>query len=158
MIKRRMNFLSQQFNTTLPPNYDELKKAVNRTANWKERLAAVEELSKWKHKQTIDMLTHRMENDPVYKVQLAAFDALQDFGLEVDMPTRKKFDLIKDASKTLVRIKKSLPHDHKFEDFKVKLQKMRVDIYDTYKGDKGEDFDQWLEDQWKSIPGRQARK
>ncbi|MDN7246514.1 HEAT repeat domain-containing protein [Planococcus shenhongbingii] len=153
-----MNFLSQQHNNTLPPNYDELRKAVNRTANWKERLAAVEELSKWKHKQTIDILTHRLNNDPVYKVQEAAFEALQDFGLEVEMPERKKFDLIKDTSKTFVRLKKSLPKDHTFEDFKVKLQKTRVDIYDTYKGDKGADFDQWLEDQWKAIPSKYSRK
>lgn len=146
--------MSQQFNTNLPENYAELKKAANRTANWKERLAAVEELGNYKHKQTIDVLLHRMENDPVYLVQEAAYEKLIDLGEDVQLPPRKKFDLIKDTSKVLVRIKKSLPRDHSYEDFKVKLQKMRVDIYDTYKGDKGEDFDRWLEDTWKSIPGK----
>ncbi|WP_052652502.1 MULTISPECIES: HEAT repeat domain-containing protein [Planococcus] len=148
-----MNFLSQDKNTkNLPPNYDELKKAANRTANWKERLAAVEELGKWKNSQTIDILTHRMNHDPVYKVQQAAYNQLVDLGEDVEMPEQKQGDLIKDASKVLVRIKKSLPKDHSYEDFKVKLQKMRVDIYDTYKGEKGEAFDQWLEDQWKAMP------
>ncbi|HSP21865.1 MAG TPA: HEAT repeat domain-containing protein [Planococcus sp. (in: firmicutes)] len=154
MNKRRLNFLSEQFNTKLPENYAELKRAANRTANWKERLAAVEELGNYKHKQTIDVLLHRMENDPVYLVQEAAYEKLIDLGEDVQLPPRKKFDLIKDTSKVLVRIKKSLPRDHSYEDFKVKLQKMRVDIYDTYKGDKGEDFDRWLEDTWKSIPGK----
>lgn len=146
--------MSQQFNTNLPENYAELKRAANRTANWKERLAAVQELGNYKHKQTIDVLLHRLENDPVYHVQEAAFEKLVDLGEDVEMPPRRKFDLIKDTSKVLVRIKKSLPRDHSYEDFKVKLQKMRVDIYDTYKGDKGEDFDRWLEDKWKSIQGK----
>lgn len=143
--------MSQQYSTELPSNYDELKRAANRTANWKERLAAVEELGKYKHQKTIDVLLHRMNNDPVYQVQEAAFEKLTDLGEDVELPKRKKFDLIKDTSKVLVRLKKSLPRDHTYEDFKVKLQKTRVDIYDTYKGDKGDDFDQWLEDQWKSI-------
>ncbi len=151
-----MKFLKQPNKNTpnLPPNYDELKKAANRTANWKERLAAVEELGNWKSDPTIDLLTHRMNHDPVYQVQEAAYAKLKDFGENVHMPERKKFDLIKDTSKVLVRIKKSLPADHSYEDFKVKLQKMRVDIYDTYKGDKGEDFEKWLEDQWKSAPSK----
>ncbi len=149
-----MKFLKQPNKNTpnLPPNYDELKKAANRTANWKERLAAVEELGNWKSDPTIDLLTHRMNHDPVYQVQEAAYAKLKGFGENVHMPERKKFDLIKDTSKVLVRIKKSLSADHSYEDFKVKLQKMRVDIYDTYKGDKGEDFEEWLEDQWKSAP------
>ncbi|MGI2328924.1 HEAT repeat domain-containing protein [Planococcus sp. YIM B11945] len=144
--------MTEQNTNNLPPNYDELKKAINRNANWKERLAAVEELSKWKSEQTVDMLTRRMEIDPVYQVQVAAYEALKGFGEDVQLPERKKFDLIKDASKVLLRIKKSLPADHTYEEYKVKLQKMRSDIYDTYKGDKGEDFDRWLEDQWKSMP------
>lgn len=145
--------MNQQTNKeNLPPNYSELKKAANRTANWKERLAAVEELGKWKNEQTIDILTHRMNHDPVYKVQVAAYESLKDLGENVHLPEQKTHDLIKDTSKVLVRIKKSLPRDHSFEDFKVKLQKMRVDIYDTYKGEKGEEFESWLEEQWKSAP------
>lgn len=28
---------------------------------------------------------------------------------------------------------------------------MRIDIYDTYEGDKGADFDSWLEQTWSSL-------
>lgn len=28
---------------------------------------------------------------------------------------------------------------------------MRVDIYDIYEGDKGAEFDQWLEQKWASL-------
>ena len=144
--------MKEQKNNALPPNYDELKKAANRTANWKERLAAVEELSQWKSEQTIDILLHRMQHDPVYQVQVAAYEGLKELGENVHLPERNRHELIKGTSKALLRIKKSLPAGHSFEDFKVKLQKTRVDIYDTYKGDKGEDFDRWLEDQWQSMP------
>lgn len=154
MNKGEWNLKQRTNKENLPPNYDELKKAANRTANWKERLAAVEELGNWKTEQTISILMNRMEHDPVYKVQEAAYEQLIDLGENVHLPERQKHDLIKDTSKVLVRIKKSLPKDHSYEDFKVKLQKMRIDIYDTYKGDKGEDFEQWLEDQWKSMPSK----
>ncbi|NRR19728.1 HEAT repeat domain-containing protein [Brevibacillus sp. MS2.2] len=135
----------------LPPNFEELKKAANRTSNWRERLEAVEELGQWKHEQTIQLLTRIVETDTVYKVQEAAFHKLKAFGVGVRLPAQKKGDLIKGATKALVRIKKSLPKDHTFEEFKEKLQKMRSDIYDTYEGEKGADFDQWLENTWASL-------
>jgi hypothetical protein len=135
----------------LPSNYEELKKAANRTSNWRERLEAVEELGKWKNEQTIDILTHRMKNDAVYRIQEAAFRKLKAFGEEVQLPPRKKGELIKGTTKVLVRIKKSLPEDHTFEQFKDKLKKTRVDVFDTYEGDKGADFEQWLESAWASL-------
>lgn len=135
----------------LPPNYEEVKKSINRTSNWRERLDAVEELGQWKNKQTIDLLKRVMIGDAVYQVQEAAFRKLKDFGEEVQMPPRKKGDLIKGATKILVRIKKSLPEGHSFEEFKEKVRKMRSDVYDAYEGEKGADFDKWLENTWASL-------
>ncbi|WP_429843372.1 HEAT repeat domain-containing protein [Brevibacillus sp. FIR094] len=134
-----------------PLNFEDLKKAANRTSNWRERLEAVEELGQWKHEQTIQLLKRIVENDTVYKVQETAFHKLKAFGEGVRLPAQKKGDLIKGATKALVRIKKSLPKDHTFEEFKEKLQKMRSDIYDTYEGEKGADFEQWLEGTWTSL-------
>jgi hypothetical protein len=31
---------------------------------------------------------------------------------------------------------------------------MRLDVYDTYEGDKGADFDKWLENMWVSVSKR----
>jgi hypothetical protein len=135
----------------LPANYEELKKAANRTSNWKERLNAVEELGRWDNNQTIDVLMHRLANDTVYKVQEAAFRNLNELGQDVQLPSRKKGELIKGTSKIILRIKKSLPEGHTFEEFREKLKKMRLDLYDTYEGDKGTEFDKWLEDTWASL-------
>jgi hypothetical protein len=137
--------------STLPENYEELKKQANRTSNWRERLDAVEELGHWKNKQIIDLLMRLMNNDAVYKVQEAAFRQLQKLGEDVELPPRKTGNLVKDVTKILLRIKKSLPEGHSYEEFKTKLQKMRLDVYDTYEGDKGADFDKWLENKWASL-------
>jgi hypothetical protein len=139
---------------TLPENYEELKKQANRTSSWRDRLDAIEELGQWKNTQVIDILTRIMNNDAVYKVQEAAFRQLKKFGEDVQLPPRKKGELIKGATKILLRVKKSLPEGHSYEEFKEKLKKMRLDVYDTYEGDKGPDFDKWLEDMWVSVSKR----
>lgn len=115
---------------------------------------AVEELGQWRHEKTIDVLMHRMYNDALYKIQEAAFQKLKEFGEDVERPPRKKGDLIKGVTKILVRIKKSLPEGHSFEEFKEKLKKMRLDVYDTLEGEKGDDFDKWLENEWASLSRR----
>lgn len=141
------------FNNELPENYDELKAAANRS-NWRERLDAVEELGQSSHPKIIDVLTHRLNNDSVYTVQEAAYRKLKALGEDVQLPAQKKGDPIKGTAKILVRIKKSLPEGHSYEEFKEKLRKMRLDVYDAYDGVKGADFDNWLESTWASLSKR----
>jgi hypothetical protein len=140
--------------TEVPENLNELKKSVNRTANWRERLDAVEELGQYKSRETIELLNHAMKGDSVYLVQEAAYRQLKGLGENVTMPPRKEEDAVKGTKKIFIRIKKSLPKDHSYADFKEKLKKMRVDVYDTYEGDKGSDFDKWLEETWAELPSR----
>ncbi|MED1950165.1 HEAT repeat domain-containing protein [Brevibacillus centrosporus] len=145
------NLQTSEITNGFPPHFEDLKKSANRTSNWRERLEAVEELGRWRDPQTINLLKRLLINDSVYKVQEAAFQKLQNFGEDVELPPQKKGDLIKGTTKSLVRIKKSLPKGHTFEDFKEKLQKMRTDIYDAYEGEKGTDFEKWLESTWAGM-------
>jgi HEAT repeat protein len=142
----------------LPPHYEELRKAANRNANWRERLKAVEELGNWKNPKTIDILKRLAADDAVYKVQEAAYRKLKKLGEHVPAPVRKKGDLIKGTTKILVRIKKSLPEGHTLDEFKEKLQKMRMDLYDTYEGELGADFDQWLANKWLSLSNKEENQ
>lgn len=135
----------------LPENYNELKNAANRTANWRERLDAVKQLGQWKSQQSVDILTRRLHTDPVFQVQEAAYEQLKAWGEDVEKPVRSKYDVVKGIQKILLRVKKSLPREHSYEAFKEKLKKMRIDVYDTYEGDKGADFDTWLEETWKKL-------
>lgn len=142
---------NKELKSELPVNFEELKKAASRTSSWRDRLDAIEELAQWKSSQTIEILRTRMNNDPVYKIRKAAFHRLQAFGENVQLPQQSKGDLVKGVSKILLRIKKSLPEGHTYEEFKEKLQKMRLDVYDVYEGDKGADFDNWLKSMWTSL-------
>jgi len=141
----------QESKNDLPENYEELKKEANRSSSWRARFDAVEELGQHKHSKIIDVLTNRMTNDPVFKVQEAAYRQLKNLGEDVEKPKQTKFDIIKGTSKILLRIKKSLPAGHSYEEFKEKLKKMRLDVYDAYEGEKGADFDKWLENEWNSL-------
>jgi hypothetical protein len=153
--RRRLEYLKKtEEKSTLPENYEELKKQASRTSNWRERLDAVEELGKWKNKHIVDILMRVMNNDSVYKIQEAAFRQLKKQGEDVEIPPRKKGEVNKDITKILLRIKKSLPEGHSFEEFKEKLKKMRLDVYDTYEGNKGSDFDKWLEATWLSFSNK----
>ncbi|WP_337100404.1 HEAT repeat domain-containing protein [Paenibacillus sp. YIM B09110] len=136
--------------TELPENFEELKKAVNRTASWRDRLNAVNELGQWDTAPTIKLLQHVMNGDSVFQVREAAYRKLKQLGENVQMPAKSKGELFKGLNKILLRIKKSLPEGHTFEEFKEKLQKTRSDIYDTYEGDKGAEFDSWLQAIWET--------
>ncbi|MBH5319044.1 HEAT repeat domain-containing protein [Paenibacillus sp. GSMTC-2017] len=145
-----MENLEEQNELTL--DYDQLKILANRTSNWRERLAAVEELGKLEdNQQVVDVLTHRMNNDSVFTIQEAAYRALRKLGEDVQMPAKKKGDPFKGSNKILLRIKKSLPKDHSLEEFGEKFKKMRIDMYDTYEGQKGDEFAKWLEDTWNAL-------
>ncbi|WP_028558788.1 HEAT repeat domain-containing protein [Paenibacillus pinihumi] len=134
--------------------YEQLKAAANRKSSWRDRLDAVEQLGKWNNEQAIELLANRLNYDTVYQVQEAAYRILKQFGEDVQRPSQKKGELIKGVNKILVRVKKSLPAGHSFEEFKEKLKRMRSDIYDIYEGNKGADFEKWLEDIWSSASAR----
>lgn len=140
-----------QFETTLPEQYETLKKQANYTSSWRERLEAVEVLSAYQHDKIIDLLKNRMQHDPVRQVQLVAYEALVAFGEDVEKPSPARFDIIKNTDKVFLRVKKSLPKDHSLADFADKLKRMRLDIFDAYEGDKGAEFMNWLEQRWAKL-------
>ncbi|WP_246246104.1 HEAT repeat domain-containing protein [Paenibacillus lemnae] len=131
--------------------YKELKAAANRTADWRVRLQAVADLGALDNPHAVDVLMNRMVNDPVSRIRMAAYEQLKGLGEEVEKPAHRPEEPVKGLTKMLIRIKKSLPKDHSYELFKEKLKKMRIDVYDTYEGEKGEDFDTWLEAKWAEL-------
>lgn len=134
--------------------FEELKKVVNRTANWQERLNAVNELGQINSAEAIKVLQYVMTGDQVSQVREAAYRMLKKMGADVQKPAQNKGELFKNLNKILLRIKKSLPENHTFEEFKEKLQKTRVDIYNTYEGDKGDSFDAWLQEKWVAVSNK----
>ena len=142
---------NQELPSNLPENFGELKKAVNRTADWEARLNAVNELSNFQADEAMKILQYVASSDHVTKVREAAAKGLKKNGRSVPTYEAPKFGFFKDLRKVFLRIKKSLPKDHTYEDFKEKLEKMRIDIYNTYEGEKGAAFDAWLKDMWETT-------
>ncbi len=135
----------------LPENYSQLKKDAHRQADWKRRMEAARELGQYSQPPIIDLLLHLLHNDPVTAVREEAYKQLRELGVEAELPERQQNELFNHMTKTLIRIKKSLPADHSYEDFKGKLSRMRADIYDAYEGEKGDQFDEWLRGRWEAL-------
>lgn len=158
-----MNILSNEFNEEqqeqavsarqyeLPENYSQLKKDAHRQSDWQRRQQAARELGQYNQPPVIDLLQHLLHNDPVTAVRQEAYEQLRQLGQDVELPERQGGELFNHMTKTLIRIKKSLPADHSYEDFKDKLNKMRADIYNAYEGEKGDEFDNWLRGRWESL-------
>ena len=140
------------FKEDIPPNLIELKILAGKHDDWKSRLRAIEELGEWKCNESISILWDHMLNDKVYKIQEAAFKKLQRFDEKVKLPRKSKGNLIKGIDKPLKIIKDSLTDDHNFQDFKEKLKIDQPEIFDTYEGDKGNQFEKWLINKWSSLP------
>lgn len=149
-----MNNNNHEAASVLPENFEELKKAANRTASWKDRLNAVHALGQSNSEAAIKVLQHVLTGDLVSQVREAAYHTLKELGQTVQPPAKTKGGLFKNLNKILLRIKKSLPEDHSFDQFKEKLQKTRLDIYDTYEGEKGAEFDTWLQSIWEAPTRR----
>lgn len=134
--------------------FNELKKDIKRAADWEVRLAAVRELGQLQSDEAIKVLKYVAKADLVTKVREAAGAALKKMGEPVPVFEPPKGGYFKDERKVLVRIKKSLPADHSYEDFKEKLAKMRSDMYNTYEGEQGAGFDAWLKELWENTATR----
>jgi len=146
-----MNYENEEVVDQVAEQLAQLKKEANRTADWEARLHAVNELAKVKSDEALKILQYVAKGDHVTKVREAAAAALKKAGADVPAYEAPKFGFFKDLRKVFLRIKKSLPKDHSYEDFKVKLEKMRIDIYNTYEGEKGANFDAWLKEMWETT-------
>lgn len=93
----------------LPENFEELKRAANRSSSWRDRLNAVNELGNWDTEPTIKLLQNVLKNDQVFQVREAAYLKLKQLGEEVQMPAKNKGELFKGTNKILLRIKKAFP-------------------------------------------------
>lgn len=81
------------------------------------------ELGNWDTAPTIKLLHYVLKNDQVFQVREAAYLKLKQLDEDVQMSAKNKGDLFKGLNNILLRIKKSLPEGHTFEEFKEKLKR-----------------------------------
>ena len=140
-----------------PPNIEELKRKANNQNSWRERLEAVNELKKYDCQQSRDILTRLAIHDVVFTVKEAAFRAAQAMnvtkgGKPLYLGKKPKGNLVDGITKKLTRVRDSLPENFTLEDFKAEFQRLYPAAYDAYDGDKGKQFDKWLNNVIPTLP------
>lgn len=140
------------FREETAPNIDDLKKMAATKSDANLRLQAVEELGKWKSKQSIDILWRLMINDLVHEVQNAAFLRLQSFGEKVKLPRKAKGNLIKQIDKKIEKVLKPIDGQISFSEFVDAFQKKLPEEFDVYKHEKKNNFDKWLKNIVTAFP------
>lgn len=141
----------------IPENIEELKKKANDKSNWRARLEAVNMLKEYDCQPSRDILARLAIHDNVWTVKEAAFRGAQALhvtygGKPIKLNRKPKGDLIKGINEKLVKVRKTLPEEFTFEEFKTAFQAKCPIEYDTYEGDKGEGFDKWLANVIKNLP------
>jgi hypothetical protein len=141
----------QNFITEVPSNIKDLKEKSNNKTNWRERLDSVNELKRYDCRQSRDIIKVLALHDPVYKVMEAAFLAAQAFGITkkgkpLYLRKKKKGDLDEGITKMLALVKNSFRGEFSVQDFKEKFKAMYPKTYDTYEGEMGDKFDEWLKE------------
>ncbi|MEQ5206033.1 HEAT repeat domain-containing protein [Proteus sp. fly-1067] len=142
----------QKWTEATPNNIDELKKKANDKTSYKIRLQAVNNLKKYKCRQSIDILWRLMMNDLVYSVKEESFRALQSFGEKVTLPKKKKGHLIKEINKKVISVGKSIEGDFDINKFKEKFKERYPEAYDVYLYEKKSKFEEWIVNIIKCAP------
>lgn len=130
-----------------PSNYKELYEKSRNKTNYKERIEAIEELSKSPCREAKDILYNLMRKDLVYEVQRRAFLKLQAMGEKVKLPRKKDGLLIKDINKKLYIICNDLEGkgiEFNIDIFKQVFQEKYPEAYDVYKAEKKANFEKWI--------------
>lgn len=132
------------FKEETAPNIEDLKKMASNKKDANLRLQSIDELGKWKCRQSIDILWRLMLHDLVYEVQNASFLRLQAFGEDVRLPKKTKGNLIKQIDKKIEKLLKSIDGQITFSEFAVVFKDKMPEEYDVYIHDKKNNFDKWL--------------
>lgn len=153
------------FKLETPANINELVEQASDKTSWRNRLAAVEELSKWKCEESIDIVTTLATSDLVFKVKERAFEVAQAFGVEkngkpIYLDRKSKVSSIKFINKKIFKVANHLNidiDDFNMDEFKATFQKMYPEEYDVCAYENHTKFDEWLKDIVKSKLRRRNR-
>lgn len=153
------------FTLETPANIDELVKQASDKTSWRNRLSAVEELSKWKCEESIDIITQLATSDLVFKVKERAFEVAQAFGVEkngkpIYLDKKPKVSSIKFINKKIFKVASHLKiniDDFNMDEFKAAFQKMYPEEYDVCEYENHNKFDAWLKDLVQSKVRRRNR-
>lgn len=148
-------------NKETPTNIEQLKKDANNKNSWTTRLSALNELRKFDCQESRDIIIRLALHDKVYKVKEEAFRAAQAMGIPykgnpIRLGCKKIGYKPKDFTKIFSRIKREQKMSELDLDlFKTTFQNLNPEMYDVMTFEKGDKFDAWITNIYKSLPKQQ---
>jgi len=141
------------FENKTPENIEKYKELAGDISDYKERLKAINYLSKYKCHESKKILYKLMNTDKIFSVKEQAFRALQNFGEDVKLRKKKKGKPIKSINDKLLVLHNSFNGDlYSPTDFKIRFKEKYPYIYDIYQYEKREKFDVFVENSIKTFP------
>ncbi|NFE73023.1 hypothetical protein FDC27_01985 [Clostridium botulinum] len=141
------------FENKTPENIKKYIELAKDISDYKQRLEAINYLSKYRCYESKKILYKLMNTDKIFSVQEQAFRALQNFGENVKLRRKKKGKLIKSINDKLLILHNSFNGDsYSLIDFKVRFKEKYPYIYDVYQYEKRDKFDVFIENSIKTFP------
>nr|WP_302599637.1 HEAT repeat domain-containing protein [uncultured Cellulosilyticum sp.] len=147
-----------EFIKDTPENIKELVSKANNKGSWKVRLWALDELKKYDCQQTRDVVTRLALHDKVFKVKEEAFRVAQALGIKkqgkpIYLGKKDIGFKAKDFTKTFARVKREAKMEElDLELFKDRFQHINPEMYDVMSYEKGNKFEDWIINTYKSLP------
>lgn len=134
-----------EYHNEKPNNIEVYIALANDIADYRNRLNAIEFLSKYKCYESKKELFRLMKTDKIFDVKEQAFRALQNFGEEIKLTRKKKGKPVKTINDKLFILHNSFNGDpYTLTDFKIKFKDLYPYVYDIYNYEKKSKFDVFL--------------
>ncbi|MCW2259750.1 MULTISPECIES: hypothetical protein [Sphingobacterium] len=136
---------NKDFDNKKPNNIVEYVNLANDISDYRNRLNAIDFLSKYKCFESKRELYRLMKTDRIFEVKEQAFRALQNFGEDVRLTKKKKGKPVKTINDKLLILHNSFNGDpYTLTDFKIKFKDLYPDVYDIYNYEKKSRFDSFI--------------
>ncbi|AZA58612.1 MULTISPECIES: hypothetical protein [Flavobacteriales] len=147
-----------EFQSKKPNNIREYIELANDISDYKNRLKAIDFLSKYKCYESKKELYRLMKTDKIFAVKEQAFRALQNFGEDVRLTKKKKGKSVKTINDKLLILHNSFNGDpYTLTDFKIKFKDLYPYIYDIYNYEKKSKFDSFITSSIKTFAKRKIK-
>lgn len=148
----------KDYENKTPNNITEYVTLANDISDYRNRLKAIDFLSKYKCYESKKELYRLMKTDKIFDVKEQAFRALQNFGEDVRLTKKKKGKPVKTINDKLLILHNSFNGDpYTLTDFKIKFKDLYPYVYDVYNYEKKSKFDDFITSSIKTFAKRKIK-
>ena len=148
----------KDFENNKPNNIAEYIALANDISDYRNRLKAIDFLSKYKCYESTKELYRLMKTDRIFEVKEQAFRALQNFDEDVRLTRKKKGKPVKTINEKLLILHNSFNGDpYTLTDLKIRFKDAYPSVYDIYFYEKRSKFDSFIANAIKTFPQKKIK-